>query len=64
MRNFGILTPFRRLEVNGQFNSFMDVETTENIHIPCLLGSLSGRDIKASSKQWGAFSGIFSKPNT
>jgi len=27
----------------------------ENIPIHCLLGSFSGRDIKASSKQWGAF---------
>ena len=36
--------------------SNINVQILENIPIPCLHGSFSGRDIKASSKQRGALS--------
>jgi hypothetical protein len=39
-------------------NSELSRRLLENIHISCLLGSFSGRDIKASSKQRGAVGGV------
>ena len=42
--------------------SNINVQILENIPIPCLHGSFSGRDIKASSKQRGVFLASYLNP--
>ena len=42
--------------------SNINVQILENIPIPCLHGSFSGRDIKASSKQRGVFLSSYLNP--